>query len=280
MTKQKSMEWSDPHLWWDGALMIALWVLTIFVPKFYEGIPLAAALRILALIATLEMGSFLTYKLIGKSKSLLLQGFIGGLASSTTVFVQMTSGDRFKKVNPLKLASALLLATLAMLIESFFIALGLTAPTILLFTILLQCSVLIYFITNYWKKVSETETSHISQFEINHPIVWKRVLKLSIFIAFLIGMMSFVTTQLKIPDWLTVLLTSLFEAHAVLASTLLKQTETSVTSLYVLISLGHIFSKMFLVWRSKITGLLQKVLIPLISTVAIALMMSIIGRFI
>src|SRR5690606_34922635 len=122
--------------------------------------------------------------------------------------------------------------------------------------------------------------TQVNNFQINHPIVWKRVLKLTLFIAALIAMMNFVTTHLNIPDWLTVLLTSLFEAHAVLAATLLKQTETSVFFLYVLISFGHIISKMFLVWRSNITGLLQKVLIPLMFVLLIALIMSIFGRFI
>lgn len=275
---KEKITWEHPHFWWDALILISLWAAAIFMPQKVDGIALAQILRILALIATLEMGSFIAYQVMGKNKSILLQGFLGGLASSTTVFVQMTRDQRFSKLPAKELASALLLATLAMLVEAFFIALGLSASNLILFAILLQSMVLAFFVRRYLNESVERTTSHDEQFQINHPIVWKRVLKLSLFIAFLIASMKFITLYLPIPNWLMVFVTSLLEAHAVLAAVLLEKQDTSILILYTLITLGHCCSKSFFVWRSDVKELPMLVARPLLLIVAIAAFLVIIAE--
>lgn len=217
------------------------------------------------------MISFLAYQFVDKQNGLYLQGFLGGFASSTTVFVQITQDHRFSKLSVNTLTSILLFATLAMLIETLIIGLGLDASQKILYMIGFQMIVTAVYIYRLWREHETSKETNI-HFYIDHPIIWKRVLKLALFILTLIGVMKLITTYAPISEPLAVLLTSLFEAHAVFAAILLKDHQSNIYFLYILVSLGSVLSKLFLVWRSKIPGLVRQIILPFaISTAGIAI---------
>ena len=241
------------------------------MPDHIFNVPVATILKVVALVASLEMISFLAYQFINNQRGLYLQGFLGGFASSTTVFVQITQDQRFSKLSVNTLTSILLFATLAMLIETFIIGLGLDAGHKILYMIAFQMVVTATFIYRLWREHESSNAVDV-HFYIDHPIIWKRVLKLAIFILTLIGVMKLITTYAPISEPIAVLLTSLFEAHAVFAAILLKDHQSNIYFLYILVSLGSVLSKLFLVWRSKIPGLVRQIILPLaISIVGITI---------
>lgn len=255
--------------------MLALaWILVFVLPPMYLNIPISMIIKIVAIVATLEMLSFLSFNLFGRNKSLLIQGFVGGLASSTTVFVQSTRDERFRKLSPYHLAAMLMLAIIAMLVESFVIALGLNAPTIVLAIIVVQIIIMLAFASMTWKKRPKNFFTDNNQFIIGHPILWLRVLKLTIFIAALIALMEFGKFYFKDAYFITILVTSLFEAHAVLAATLLESNQHIVLA-YALITFGHSLSKLALVWRANSPGLVKLIFIPLLCSLAVSLIAAV-----
>lgn len=250
------------------------WVLVFVLPPMYFEIPISLIVKIVAIVATLEMLSFITFNLFGRNKSLLIQGFIGGLASSTTVFVQSTRDERFRKLSPYHLAAMLMLAIVAMLVESFVIGLGLNAPTIVLVVIVMQIIIMLAFAGLTWKRRPKNFFTDTNQFVISHPILWLRVLKLTFFIAALIALMEFGKFYFKDAYFITIFVTSLFEAHAVLAATLLDSNQHIVLA-YAIITFGHSLSKLILVWRANFPGLVKLILIPLLCSLVVSLIATV-----
>ena len=67
-----------------------------------------------------------SWHLMSNKNSLLLQGFLGGFISSTTVFMQLNYDLKFKSIDKYIRAQALLLAICSMLIESILIVIIVT----------------------------------------------------------------------------------------------------------------------------------------------------------
>lgn len=93
--------WKNSDFWWDSLLLLVMWSAVFFLPDHIYKVPVAIILKVVALVASLEMISFLAYQFVDKKNGLFLQGFLGGFASSTTVFVQITQdhlrNDPFKR---------------------------------------------------------------------------------------------------------------------------------------------------------------------------------------
>lgn len=262
-----SITWNHPHFWWDSFLLLIIWLAVFFLPEHIYKVPVAIILKVVALVASLEMISFLAYQFVDKKNGLFLQGFLGGFASSTTVFVQITQDKRFSKLSVNTITSILLFATLAMLIETLIIGLGLDADQKIVYMIVFQMIVTALFIYLLWRDHESSKATDV-HFYIDHPIIWKRVLKLALFILTLIGVMKLITAYAPISEPFAVLLTSFFEAHAVFVAILLKDHQSNIYFLYLLVSLGSVLSKLFLVWRSKIPGLVRQIVLPLAISIA------------
>jgi hypothetical protein len=87
----------------------------------------------------------------------------------------------------------------------------------------------------------------------DQPIVWKNVIKLSLFILAIIWIMHFIGSEFGLSRGLSTLLVSLFEAHAILASLMtewsLSPNETQLLPLFLVILLGNTLSKSYLVYK-------------------------------
>ncbi len=146
-----SSVWKNSDFWWDSLLLLVMWSAVFFLPDLIYKVPVAIILKVVALVASLEMISFLAYQFVDKKNGLFLQGFLGGFASSTTVFVQITQDHRFSKFPVNTITSILLFATLAMLIETLIIGVGLNANQKIVYMIVFQMIVTALFIYLLWR---------------------------------------------------------------------------------------------------------------------------------
>jgi len=264
----ETITWRHPHFWWDALVLAVVWILSFNFPDFVEGIEEKRIFQIIALVASLEMLSYITFNLFGKRHSLIVQGLIGGLASSTTVYVQLTRDQRFLNLNRHQLSTMLLFALAAMLIEALVISVTLSQSMLLHITIMLQLFVSIGFGLKNWRQANHREASAASDFTIPHPIVWPRVLKLTLFIGGLIFVMKLAHEYFTDAKLLAIFITALFEAHAIMAATFLQQNGQPLEFYYFIITLGHCLTKLILVTGTKFFNLM---LWPILFIIAISL---------
>lgn len=282
-----ALHFKQKHTWFDVSLLAILWVLVYLVPeKFWEmgGISLLFFLKITALVASLEFISFLSFHLLSGKMSLLLQGFLGGFISSTTVYVQLNYDKRFQNVEEKIIAEALLIAVCSMLIECLLIIISVSKDFTL--PMLVPFSLMLFFISVFLlysiiknKKINH-QVSGISNLEIDDPIVWKKVLTFSLYIALLKLLMIILQKFTSIPVIVATFLASLFEAHAILAVNATNFSHTmNLSEIYVitsLILLGSLLSKMFLVLRGKVLSKKRLILLP----ISISTFLTFLGTYI
>jgi uncharacterized membrane protein (DUF4010 family) len=253
----------EKHLWLDVSVLVVLWIVAMVIPKHLalgDLIALHLIFKIMALFATLELMSFLLFHFISGHRGLLLQGLLGGFISSTATYIQILGNEKFSKTNIHATLNALLLAKIAMLVEAIFIVLALIEHNVLMYItpFLVQLLALTGYLIWSLSKEDKSTTKSTSQLHVgfDHPIIWKNVLKLSALILILISTMHYLEKYLKLPEIISVLLVSLFEAHSVLASVLIKyqsmkQVPENLEWILIMVLTGSTLSKMALTLKSQ-----------------------------
>lgn len=263
------------HTWFDLLLLALLWGLVFVIPEnfwHYKGFSLAFFVKITALVASLEVISFISFHLLSGKTSLLLQGFLGGFVSSTTVYVQLNYDKRFENIEETLIAEALLMAICSMLIECLLIVLSISPSfhflMLLPFGVMLFFIMLSFFILVLRKKKHNSLVDGLNDLEIDDPIVWKKVCFFSAYIAFLKLTMILLHEFTNIPVIAATFLASLFEAHAILAVNAANfSKETNLWDMHfimLVILTGSLISKMFFVLKGNVLSQKRLILIPVI----------------
>lgn len=240
------------HTWLDIGLLALLFVVAAYIPL----------LKIVPLVASLELLSFFTFHIFAKRSSLKLQGFLGGFISSTAVFLQILYDEKFESLPSRDMISTLLLALFAMLLECVFILFFFSTqlPLIYYLPFFLQLGffIIIFLLLQRYSlsKDSNSDKQEIDiELFIDHPIIWKNVLKLSAFIIVLVSIMNFIGDKFGLSGEISILIISLFEAHAILAAIMVQssvdQDNIELLRLIFLILLGNTLSKSYLAYKSK-----------------------------
>lgn len=264
MTNQKHNTQLTYHLkgtefWFDTVILTALWSSTLFVSKEFEifpGATILSIIKIVALLASLQMMGFFAYHLAGKRAGLIIQGFLGGFVSSTMTYLQFTQQDEFAHHNRWTVSRALLLSTVAMLAECIFIILTLanhsTWPLILPILTQLAIITLIVFLL---PASTGSQASANKKLIVDEPIIWKKVIYFALLILFLIYSMRFVSQHLSLNYMISAFIMSLFESHGVLAAAITEfnsnATHNQGQIAVLVILLGNVISKSFFVLRGK-----------------------------
>ena len=240
------------HIWFDVGILALLFVVANYFP----------ILKIVPLVASLELFSFFSFHLLTKNSRFQLQGFLGGFISSTAVFLQTLNDKKFSAESDRSLLLTLMFALCAMLLEClfiiFFLADGLSFVYYMPFLIQLVCVVAAILYISFGIRFEATKnTKKPPNFDLlyDHPIIWKNVTKLSLIIFGIIYAMHFIGTEFGFPQSISTLLVSLFEAHAILASVMtqwsLQSQQLDLMSLFLVILLGNTLSKSYLVFSGK-----------------------------
>ena len=244
----------DRHIWFDMAMLVLLFVLASYYP----------ILKIVPLVASLELFSFFSYHLLAKHSRFLLQGFLGGFISSTAVFIQTLNDNKFSSASERDLILTLLYALCAMLLECLFIIFFLSESLSFIYYLpfisqLAFIAIVIVYVnaSSNSRFVSDHATDSTLTLELlnDHPIIWKNVAKLSLLIFAIIYLMHFVGTEFGLSRGISTLLVSFFEAHAILASVMtewsLQSQNIDLMKLFFLILLGNTLSKSYLAFRGS-----------------------------
>jgi len=244
----------DKHLWFDVIMLAALFVVATYIPL----------LKIVPLVACLELFSFFSYHLLAKRSRFQLQGFLGGFISSTAVFLQILNDNKYLLTNQRDLLNTLFFALCAMLLECLFIIFFLSdelpvvyyLPFITQFIVFFTAIIHVTMVSNLRFENSHAASSAIDIELLNdHPIIWKNVAKLSVLIFLIISVMNFIGSELAVSRSIATLLVSLFEAHAILASVMmewpLQSSNIDLIKLFFIILLGNTLSKSYLAIRGK-----------------------------
>ena len=238
------------HIWLDMGLLAVLFVVAAYIPL----------LKIVPLVASLELLSFFSFHLFAKRSGLKLQGFLGGFISSTAVFAQVLYDDKFASLPSRDMTQTLLLALSAMLFECVFILYFFSAklPFVYFLPFLLQLGfffAVFFLIRRDSKNVKHEKQEMDIEMLIDHPIIWKNVAKLSIFIIVLVSLMRFIGDEFGLSREISVLVISFFEAHAILAAIMVQssvdQDGVELLRLIFLILLGNALSKSYLAYKSE-----------------------------
>lgn len=251
-----SYHFKHSHIWFDMALLGVLFVVAAYVPL----------LKIVPLIASLELFSFFCFHLMAKRSRFQLQGFLGGFISSTAVFIQTLNDSKFTAASDRDLLLTLLFALCAMLLECVFIIFFLSGQLAFVYYVpfltQLLCIVAVAVYLNK-KDFMEPSSDKASETDMDiellndHPIIWKNVVKFSAIILVLIYGMQIIgkvfDNGFGLSILISTLLVSLFEAHAILASIMtewsLNPDNIDLMTIFFVILLGNTISKSFLVFK-------------------------------
>lgn len=241
----------EKHTWLDFLGMLLLWSMTFFL-KLYLPSFVISIIKIFAIVSTLEFLSFTFFHFISNSKNILLQSFIGGFISSTSVFVNLTDNRNPISKNAI-IVPSLLLAYIAMLIECILIFYSLNGFNNykILLPIFVQLICLLFF---YGMMAINKDTKGHIEINSDHPIIWKKVLSLSAFIIFLILSLKFISSFFASFTYVVAFLLSLFEAHGVYTAIISKSNLSSSNEIILqtlLILSGNFISKSLLVLKNK-----------------------------
>jgi len=227
-------------------------------------------------MATIEFIGFVALHLFGLRRGLFIQGFLGGLLSSTMFYIQMSDREKTAYYHHSEIISSLILATIAMLTLAETIILTLANKNFfqLSLPILLQITGLILCLFFFKKKGPHPHLAKQTFVIIEDPIVWKNVLKFTLILSvILIGVKAL---NLWIPQsyLISTLIISFFETHAILAA-YLSGSETITyqpQTVLMVILFGNIISKIFLTMRSTIPEIKFPVISSLVFSYLIALL--------
>ncbi len=241
-----------------------------------EGTSVVNLLKIVALFSTLESLGYLGTRLVGAKKGLLIQGLCGGFISSTMTHLRITRNPELDSYPPKLIAQALLLSTISMLFECIFIiytlhpqAAQLVAPFIA------QILVLLLAILLYQQAKSTAGSTTVQIVDDNDdPIIWKKMIYLSLFIVVLTYVMRFTSHTLELPYTWSAFLVSVFEAHGVLVATMTEFREAAdlprARHVVSAILAGNVLSKTVFVLRSKRRAIRLPTLGPLYLSFVVA----------
>jgi len=240
------------HIWFDMGLLALLFAVAAYFPL----------LKIVPLVASLELFSFFSFHLLTKNSRFQAQGFLGGFISSTAVFLQTLNDKKFATESDRSLLLTMMFALCAMLLEClfiiFFLADGLSIFYYVPFITQLACIVAAILYITYSSRLKTANTAAPqANFDLlnDHPIIWKNVAKLSLIIFGIIYTSHFIGTELGFPQSISTLLVSLFEAHAILASVMtewsLQSQPAELMPLFLVILLGNTLSKSYLAISGK-----------------------------
>lgn len=235
------------HIWFDMGMLALMFVVASYFPL----------LKIVPLVASLELFSFFSFHLLAKNSRFQLQGFLGGFISSTAVFLQTLNDKKFAAESEKNLLLTLLFALCAMLLECLFIVFFLADSLGFVYylpflTQLLCVSAAIIYVSFSSRFASSGIATRTADFDMlnDHPIIWKNVAKLSLIILAIVYSMHFINSELGFPRSISTLLIALFEAHAILASVMtqwsMQSQEFDLMSLFIVILLGNTLSKSYL----------------------------------
>jgi uncharacterized membrane protein (DUF4010 family) len=271
------IHFQQKHFWLDIILVAFLWSTVLLLPSDFlkfSFIEFHTIIKIAAIVASLELFAFFSFHLFKESQGLMLQGFLGGLVSSTAVFVKLTTPSTANSNKTIQLSMGLISATLAMLLECLLILVNFTKnqPIYIYYPILIQIVALLGYLVYLNNKMTEAKEDQLKkQIEVDHPILWMNVIKLSAFIIFLVYGMKFLNTYFHSGKDIAVFIMSLFEAHGVLAASLMaKQSDSNTFQQILLILTGHTMSKSFLVIRSKNKNISKEVVFVLFGCLALS----------
>lgn len=243
----------DTHIWFDIGLLVVLFVIASYFPL----------LKIVPLVACLELFSFFSFHLLSKRIRFQLQGFLGGFISSTTVFLQILNDNKFSSISQRDLLLTLLFALCAMLLECLFIMFFLTYNLPFIYYLPFIIQFIFFSITIIYLNTSSSShfNNKITDSKVNiavlndHPIIWKNVAKLSILIFVIIYIMHFIGNEFGLSRGISTLFVSFFEAHAILASVIMEWSLEShnidLMKLLFLILLGNTISKSYLAFKGS-----------------------------
>ena len=267
------------EFWIDTLLLAVLWLSAHFLELLLTDPRLAYVIKLVqitALMASIEYIGFFALHLFGRSKGLFIQGFFGGLISSTMMFIQLGDSGKTKGHSPIDIARTLLLATIAMLLlgvvivytladaQSFQLALPLFIQSGTLLAV-----VVILGLQEKMKPSQESEQLVM----IDDPIVWKNVLKFTVFLASILLIVKAVTKMIPESYLLSTFIIALFETHAILAAAMTNLSTISEAPKLVILTImfGNIVSKIFLVAKSQIHEAKRPLILSLIGSYLAAL---------
>lgn len=255
--------------WVDISILGALWLISGLSGDSFQ---YSKLLKIVALMATLDVIGFFSFHALGSGRSLLIQGFLGGIVSSTGTFLRLCSRHRIQENELHPLSQSLLLAMTAMLFECLLIIYALVPDRFLPIAtpVLIQTGLILVFIS-----LSRGRSTIHGQIEglnelIEKPIIWVRVLKISVLIAVLVYGMRFFNEKLDLdPAW-GAFIASFFEAHAITAASMGADhlSTESAQKIMLFILTGNAISKSLIVLKSgskklffRVGGLLMMTLL-------------------
>ncbi|MFZ4713318.1 MAG: DUF4010 domain-containing protein [Bacteriovoracaceae bacterium] len=237
------------HFWFDLSLVVVLWCLVYFVPYSQT------VFKVIAAVATLELIAFFSFHLLNQNSGIIIQGFLGGLVSSTATFIKFSSPKKSKVYNHIQSSLGLLSATAAMLFGCCFISINFlrTSQYKLMTPFLLQLLVIFIYGSILFKRTEKLPSKIVdTKFDIEDPVIWKNVFKLSLFIIALIYSIRFLNHSLGLGTNIALFIMSFFEAHGVLTASLLSEQKSEPILLQMLLILtGETMSKWILLYRAK-----------------------------
>ncbi len=244
----------DKHIWFDMTMLAALFVVAAYIPL----------LKIVPLVASLELFSFFSFHLLAKRSRFQLQGFLGGFISSTAVFLQILNDNKFSSTSGRDLLLILLFALCAMLLECLFIIFYLAEELPFIYYLPFITQLIFFAIAILYVNASSSSrfaSNHAADSTVDieilndHPILWKNVAKLSLLIFGFITAMHFIGSEFGLSRSFSTLFISFFEAHAILASVMtewsLQSQNIELMKLFFLILLGNTLSKSYLALKGS-----------------------------
>lgn len=271
--KQHVREFS---FWIHLLILIFLWIIVLNYSSVLPDI-MINVLKVTSLLATLQFAGFILFHITDRKAGLLLQGFFGGFVSSTMVFVEFTQNPIYKDQPSHLLIKGLLLATMAMLIQSLLIIFTLmpSSSTVqFLIPILLNLLGLLVCFRFIKTKKHEHINTQSPALNLDKPILWKKVIFFAFVLTALILLMRYLGEQLSLPYITSAFIVSFFEAHGVLAASLTEllvhQKMEQAHGVILAVLLGHITSKVLLVVKSPHHFLAKPVGISLVFSALLA----------
>lgn len=266
----------------DTVFVGALWALSFWIPTHlscFGLIEVRTILKIFAVVATLQIGIIPVSQWVGHLNAYLIRGFLGGFISSTATFIHLTGRHEITMVAPSMVVRALLLTTMAMLIECVFIlvSFGPQVPLKAVLPLLAHICVVGGFLLMPVSKRSEA--AHKRHHPLSLSFQWKKVIWPSLFIIGLFILLSFIKGQMTFSVYLGAFLLSLAEAHGVLAAAAGNSAnlhEGQMQRLVFLILTGNSLSKAIFIFRVKENQIRG----PLLKAMALAISISAVLTFI
>jgi uncharacterized membrane protein (DUF4010 family) len=264
------------ELWIDTLILMIVWFISIGLKHFLTDPKYSILLKLThltALMASIEMIGFFALHLFGKKKGVFVQGFIGGFISSTMIYIQFGDKEKMKAFYARDIVGALILSTISMLSLCILLVLTITSgnPVNIWLPFMFQIIGLIFchfLILSLLPRNDIHDNSTL--ISIDNPIIWKNVLKFTLFFACILYGLKWMATLLPDSYLVTTFIISLFESHAILAAFLSEidfiQEKFQSEWIISLILLGNLVSKIFLVSRSEISGIKIPVTLSLIGS--------------